>query len=194
MYSGVKMKKYIYTFIIIGVLAFLGLEVYNETTKDKTPGKAKRLACQQVTTTFERGYGQEDIQKVKELLLAGNYKTKSTLEKAKYMESTLFEFVKLSYLDEVLENLLKERINKVIQSDEKVTIHYNIYENDKNDPGKKTKAAKLYRGYVVMKFLNGNNKLVYQIQIDFMNEKGEDIPQKIECGIESFLTYKQEIK
>ncbi len=184
------MKKYILAFIALLLLGLVGSAIYEQTTKDKVPGKAKRLECHKKTTAFERGYGDEDIQKAQKALLNGNYQIISGVDKSTYMESTLFNFVDMSKLDKYLNEVLQKRIIKKENiKDEAIRVNYKVYENDKEDPKKKSDNCKLFRGYVVMKFINQNNKVVYQIQIDFMDQKGKDIPNTLECALESFLTF-----
>ena len=111
------------------------------------------------------------------------------MEKATYAPSKLFNYVKLSDIDKITQIELDSYIVKKEVLDDKLRISYYIYENDVGDPGKKTKKSKLYAGYVVYKFYNKNNKLIYQSQIDFMNKQGADIAQSVKCAIKSFATY-----
>jgi len=69
-------------------------------------------------------------------------------------------------------------------------LSYYIYENDIKDPGKKNEKSKKYAGYIVTKLRNKKNKLIYQNQIDFMDFKGADLANSVECSVESLLTYK----
>lgn len=188
------MKKYIITFFVLVIFGLIGNSVYIQMTKDKVPGKAKRLDCHKTTTAFERGYGIEDIQDAKELLLSGNYKIVSGIDQATYMKSSLFDFIDMEKLDKTLAFFLLQKVQKERKVSELLNIEYKVYENDKEDPKKKSDNCKLFRGYVVMKFKNQNNKVVYQVQIDFMDQEGKDIPKTLECAVESFLTYNKEIK
>ena len=190
MYSGIVLKKYIVTFVVLVIVGILGNSIYTQMTKDKVPGKAKRLECHKKATTFERGYGSEDILKAQELLLSGNYRITSDIDKATFMQSTLFDFVDMKQLDKRLGSIILKNIKEMKQANQIVNVEYKVYENDKDDPKKKTDNCKLFRGYVVMKFKNQNNKIVYQVQIDFMDQEGKDIEKTLECAIESFITYK----
>ena len=62
-----------------------------------------------------------------------------------------------------------------------------IYENDKEDKGKKNNDAKSYAGYLVFEF-KYNNTLVYKIQSDYMNLNGNDIEDRMNCAIKSFVS------
>jgi len=183
------MKKYIGIFISVFLLVIVGNSIYTQINKKPISAKAKRLPCQKITTSFEKAFDKDGIKKGQLQLEAGNFKFTSYVEKSIYMKSRLFKYVKLSQMDAVtLKELQKYKIND-IQTQDKLRVLYYIYENDKSNPGKKTKKSKIYEGYVVFKFFNINNKLIYQAQIDFMNNKGSDIPQKIKCAIKSFATY-----
>jgi hypothetical protein len=192
MYSGIEMKKYIIAFFVLVIFGLIANSVYTQMTKDKVPGKVKRLDCHKKTTAFERGYGLEDIKDAQELLLNGNYKITSGIDKSTYMQSTLFDFVDMEKLDKEFSFFVLQKVNAEKKANEILQIEYKVYENDKEDPKKKSDNCKLFRGYVVMKFKNKNNKVLYQIQIDFMDQEGKDIPKTLECGIESFITYKKE--
>ena len=98
----------------------------------------------------------------------------------------------MEQLDQNLGSILVKTIKENKQENQIVEVDYKVYENDKEDPKKKTDSCKLFRGYVVMKFKNHNNKVVYQVQIDFMDNEGKDIPKTLECAVESFVTYKEE--
>lgn len=66
-------------------------------------------------------------------------------------------------------------------------INYYIYENDKEDSGKKNNDAKSYAGYLVFEF-KYDNKLVYKIQTDYMNLDGNDIDDRMDCAVNSFIS------
>ena len=172
------------------IVGFVGKSIYDETTKEEIPGKTARLDCHKKVTTFERGYGDEDIQKAQKILESGNYHIKSDIDKSTYMPSTLFDFISLEELDKGFSSFIQKRFPLQNVTDEALKIEYTIYENDRDDPKKKSDNCKFFRGYVVMKFLNQNNKLLYQIQIDFLDNEGRDIADTLQCALESFVTYK----
>ena len=66
-------------------------------------------------------------------------------------------------------------------------INYYIYENDKEDRGKKNKDAKSYAGYLMFEF-KYDNKLVYKIQTDYMNIDANDLEDRMDCVINSFIS------
>lgn len=105
------------------------------------------------------------------------------------MQSSLFNTVDMKALDKIMIETLKSYSKGKINPNSKNTVEYKVYENDKEDPKKKSDSCKLFRGYVVMKFINQNNKTVYQNQIDFMDYEGKDIPDTIRCGVSAFMTY-----
>ena len=76
---------------------------------------------------------------------------------------------------------------RATKSNKKLVIDYFIYENDKDDPGKKTAKSKLYAGYLVFNFLLEGEQ-VYRLQIDFMDMQGKDIDEKIRCIMKSVLS------
>ena len=184
------MKNYIIVFVVVFIGYFVGESIYTQMNKDKTSGKAKRLECQKLVTTFERGFANEDIKKAQVQLESGDVKFTSTIEKSIYAKSELFNYVKLKKTDMIFSQELEKYIlNEKISTNIPLKIIYNIYENDVKDPGKKTKKSKEYAGYIVLQVKNENNKTIYKVQIDFMDKKGADIAQSIKCSIKSFATY-----
>jgi hypothetical protein len=183
------MRKNISLFITIFLVIIIGNAIYTQVTKESNSPKAKRLPCQQHQTSFERGFDNSLIKIAQKQLENGNFKFSSYVEKAQYSKSKLFDFVKLSDMDKVTQNELLSYTKNRQESKNKLKIVYYIYENDIKNPGKKTKKSKLYAGYVVYKFYNNKNKLIYQSQIDFMDKKGADIPKSIRCAIKSFTTF-----
>lgn len=184
------MKKYIVTFISVFVLYLIGNSIYVEMNKDKTPGKAKRIECQKKVTSFERGFNTTQIKEAQQEIKNGAVTFTSGVEKATYAESALFEYISLKETDIIFKNMLVSFVeNSDSTVDKKYKISYYIYENDIKDPGKKTKKSKKYAGYVVLEVKNSNNKTIYKVQIDFMDFKGADIQQSIECAVKSFMTY-----
>lgn len=89
----------------------------------------------------------------------GNLNITIEIEKEKYMKSKLFEYVD--------KNKLKKEFSKLLHTNSSPTSSINIlvYENDKDNPGKKTKKSKIYAGYLVFIFKT-YNKLVYKLQIE----------------------------
>jgi predicted DNA-binding protein (UPF0278 family) len=183
------MKNNIGIFIAVFLTVLVANAIYEQINKEQISAKAVRLECQKKVTSFEKGFGNEAIKDAQTLLENGNFKINSYIEKSVYMESKLFEYIKLSDIDKIAKIELEKYIKNKNTNDGELKVTYYIYENDKKHPGKKTEKSKNYAGYVVFKFKNTQNKLVFQSQIDFMNMQGKDIPQSIQCAIESFTTY-----
>jgi len=182
------MKNYI-GYVIGFVLIFIvGSSIYEHNKKSDAYKKSQRLDCHKTMTSFERVYDVSKIKDAQNMLLSGNYLLSSSVQKSVYAKSKLFDFVKLEDMDKVALKTIKSYVKKLEPSDNKLKISYYIYENDVKDPGKKTEKSKLYAGYVVFRFSNQNDELIYQSQIDFMNKQGADLPKSIECAIKSFIT------
>lgn len=133
------------------------------------------------------------MQSLQEALENDDYTLNIDIEKSKYMASRLFYFVDPNKVKEQIETKIKTYNKNKKDLKEDVTINVLIYENDKEDPGKKTEKAKTYAGYLVFS-CKVNNQLAYKIQIDFMDFEGLDIPNKISCAIDSIMTIKNEVK
>ena len=174
------MKKYIYITIILLFLGMLGNSIYQEIHKKES--KSARLVCHKNSTVFERVFKPKELIDLQKSIKNGNIKVTTEIEKSKYMNSTLFQ-----YLDQ---NKVKNDFKRLLvgtNQNANTLVNILIYENDKKDPGKKNAKAKLYAGYLVFSF-SVNNKLIYKLQIDFFDKKGKDIPKILECGLQSILT------
>ena len=154
------MKLYIGIFIGACFVYLIGSSIYTQIQKENKSARSSRISCHKDATVFERLYIEKEKKAIQKKLEEGNYTLSSSVLKAVYSKSKLFDFVDLDY----------------------------IYENDVDDPGKKTAKSKLYAGYIVVKFKNDKNELIYQVQVDFMDKKGADLPQSIKCAIKSFIT------
>ena len=179
--------KYIYAIVAIALLYFVGNDIYKQNTKTAGGGKSTRLACHKTCKVFERIYDDTLLKKAQESVRAGEYELTSRIKEAKFMETKMFQYVQLEKVDQMVKDAIEKRKQADTKADGKVHIDYYIYENDKADPGKKTKKSKLYAGF--LRFgMTYNGKKFYSVQADFMNLEGEDIPKSVECAIESFMT------
>ena len=172
---------------LILLILFVTFAVFEEL--NKFDPKQKRLSCQEKTGTFEKIEFENPIWETNNLIETNNFTIKSNIEYSKYMESHLINILNVKQADEILNRVLKNYIKSDIPNDKKLVIDYYIYENDKEDPGKKTPKSKLYAGYLLFKFkLDG--KLVYKIQTDYMSFEAKDIEERMDCVIKSFISIK----
>jgi len=180
------MIKKIVPLLLIGLISFFFYGVFTKATKS---AKSKRIECQMKTTTFEKIFVEEPIQEAIYAFKTGNYEIHSSIEYSKYMKSYLINILNKEQSDEILQKI----INKYLVSNEqkieekKLSINYYIYENDKEDTGKKNKEAKSYAGYLVFEF-KFDKKLVYKIQIDYMDLDAKDVEDRMDCVVHSFLS------
>ena len=173
----------IYILIIVAFISFIVYGVFNQNRIDP---KVKRVACQNSVTTFEKIYST-DLKFAKELLLSSNYIIESKIEYSKSMKSNLYNIFSNKQSDQILNDVLSKFKNSDKKYDKKLLISYYIYENDKEDKGKKNKDAKSYAGYLVFEF-KYDKKLVYKIQTDYMNLDAKDIDERMDCVVNSFIS------
>ena len=179
--------KRILPIILILLVLFVTFAVFEEI--NKFDPKQKRLACQEKTTTFEKIEFEHPIWETNNLIETNNFIIKSNIEYSKYMESHLINILDVTQADAILNKVLKNYIKSNTPSDKKLVIDYYIYENDKEDKGKKSPKAKLYAGYLMFEFkLDGN--VVYKIQSDYMSFEAKDIEERMDCIIKSFISIK----
>lgn len=180
------MKKYIYIVFSLLVIGAIGKSIYDQVNKKSA--KSTRIECHKYSTVFERVLKPELVHEFQRYFNEGKVNVTIKIEKAKYMESKLFE-----YLDDTTLKNSFITLSKLQDQTKKypASIDILIYENDKKDPGKKTAKSKLYAGYLVFS-AKLDNKLVYKLQIDFLDEKGNDTQKVIECVIKSIQSIQGE--
>ncbi|RXJ88032.1 hypothetical protein [Arcobacter sp. CECT 8985] len=179
------MNKILYIFIALFISA-ISYGVYKEVTKVKT--KIIRLDCQKKTTTFEKLYDNQQLKKAQKLLFNNSYNLITQIEYSKYMKSKLINHFSKDNFIKIINNSIKEQIKSQKKpTEQKLTIKAYLYENDKKDINKKSAKSKLFEGYVLIEFIL-NNKTLYKIQTDYMNNSSTDIKQRIDCAIKSFIT------
>jgi hypothetical protein len=177
------MKKII-LFLFVLLLLALVYSFYKEVTTTKNP---KRIACQEKTTTFEKINSNAPIKEAIELLKTQQYIIKSHIEYSTYMPSYLINILNIQEANELLEEVISSHTTQTANSAHALLIDYYIYENDKEDKGKKNAQAKKYAGYVVFEF-KLNNQLIYKIQTDYMDIDAKDLKERFSCVIESFIS------
>lgn len=180
----------LYSLLIIAIVLFFGYGIFTNVNKDPLK-KEKRIECQKKTITFESISNKKYINEAKNLLQTNNYQIISKIEQSVYMESKILNFITKEKADKLLVNSIKKYQKEVKNLDKKLIIDYYIYENDKEDKGKKSDKAKLYAGYLVFEF-KLQNKVLYKIQTDYMKMDTSDIPERMDCIIKSFITLKGE--
>ena len=116
--------------------AFISFIVYGVFNQNRIDPKVKRVPCQNSVTTFEKIYST-DLKFAKELLLSSNYIIESKIEYSKSMKSNLYNIFSNKQSDQILNDVLSKFKNSDKKYDKKLLISYYIYENDKEDKGKK---------------------------------------------------------
>lgn len=169
------------------IVFFVSSAIYEQMNKKSA--KSTRLDCHKKSIVFERVNNPKLISQLQELLKSSEVIISTRIEKAKYMQSTLFEYIDEKNVKELLKRYIKAYNKDNININKNITIDLLIYENDKKDPGKKTKKSKLYAGYLVFDF-KLDRKNVYKIQIDFMDLQGRDISEKLKCALKSVMSVK----
>ncbi len=182
------MKNKIWIIVAILALAIFGNEIYKQVNKKPKSAKATRLDCQKVAVTFEKVVKKDLIENLQQTLKSGDYTLDVWADKAKYMKSVMFEYVDIKAIDkDIREKIKNYPLDIEAKKINDIFVDVMVYENDKKDPGKKTKKSKLYAGYLEFAF-KVDKKVVYKIQIDFMDLKGEDISERISCVVKSVMS------
>jgi hypothetical protein len=178
-------KNFLLGFIIATITFYLAQGLYKKLT---THANVTKIPCQMEVVVFERLYEKSLLKELQNALRKGDYTLEVEIRKSRYMKTRLFKYVDKKELQNSIEHTFKKYKKELHVDVPSLHVNVLVYENDKLDPGKKTPKSKLYTGYLVFSFYN-KNTLVYKVQIDFMQPHGEDIPKRIECGVESFMKY-----
>lgn len=182
------MFKYFYGVLIALLLYLAGSSIYEYMTK--IDPKSSRLACQKEVTTFETFRNPQQIPEMIKVLKSGNYKLDSKIRFSKYMKSQLGRYLKVEDVDAMINDTISKQISGEKLMEKEVLIDYFVYENDKEDPGKKTAKSKQYAGYIYLNF-KLDQKSVYDVQIDYKDLEAKDLKKRIECAIASCLSADQ---
>ncbi|QOG11901.1 hypothetical protein [Arcobacter sp. FWKO B] len=174
------MKKSILALFIIGLVVIVAQSIYQQL--NKKVAKSSRIECHKNVTVFERVYNNEKINAIQEFIKDGTFEISLKAEPSKYMKSQLFNYVDSQAVKEYIQNSFG-----LTTLDNALKINVLLYENDKEDPGKKSAEAKMYAGYLMFDFYL-ENEMIYKVQIDFMDMQGNDINKTIDCIKQSILS------
>lgn len=177
---------------VLGVIAVLffymiGTEVIG--FMNKKSANSARLECHKKSTTFEYVYQKDCVSMMLDAIQSNHVKLRSKFQLSEHMQTKLANHISLTQVDKMIKDQINLRKVTDKKSDKELLIDYFIYENDKEDPGKKTAKSKRYAGYLVFHFLIEDEK-IYRIQIDFMDLQGEDIEEKVGCVFDSVMSLK----
>lgn len=178
--KNLQIKKIIFIIVVVTVFVVIGESIYAQINKKKL--SSARLQCHKQTTTFEKIFDKNHIKDLQDSLKKGSFLVTLTTQPSVFMPSDLFNHLQK---DKLIRTIKDEFGFK--NEDKSAKIDILLYENDKLDPKKKSPKAKLYEGYLLFNF-QFNDATVYKVQLDFYEEKGEDIPQIISCAKNSIMT------
>ena len=178
------MRRIASIILIVLAVGFIADAVYKQMHK-QGPNLAL-LPCQKEVVVFDKIYDTALFKKAQKALFEGSVFIHSSIKKSHYMPTRLFEYVDINDVDRYFTHAILQMGGQRSGSS-KLSIEYYVYENDKDDPGKKTAKAKAYAGYLHINFLYDDVRC-YTLQIDFMDDQGGDIPKRIDCALKTFLS------
>ncbi len=169
------MKKIVYGIIALAICLSLVVFYVN-----RQPSKPK---CLSEVTAFDKRSG--DINALVKEIESGAIHYRCDVYKSKYMHSRVETYTDSELLKKASEEVFgKEEDTK----NSNVEIRCELYENDKEDPGKKSSSCKLFAGYLLYTFtLDGEQ--IYKIQIDVEKSDFSDIPLRLNCIKNSLYYY-----
>lgn len=141
-----------------------------------------KLACQELTKTRDKIFNEELLKKSYILFEKGNYEINGGFIKPKFGKFFLKDKITLKQAnDEFLKNIkIKQTHSEIF-----LNIKYEIIENDKNDPRKKSEASKAYAGNLITSF-RVNGREAFRVSTYFLTYNKKEIEEKISCSIKAF--------
>ena len=134
------------------VMLSISMILYSKFIANDEPEEAKKikvtpLSCEKEVFSTSKLYNQKLLNDSINALDKGYYKLDGAYVKSVYSDSIIEEFISLGEIDgfykKAIEKNPKEDISKFL------TIKYEIIENDKKDPNKKSKECKICSGSIL---------------------------------------------
>ncbi len=167
-------------FLIIAIIILGAAIGYFSLSEPKKP------ECQNGFHCFEKlSENRGDIKKIIKLLDRGDVNYQCKIIKSQYMKSEITDYISEGKFLELTESIFGK---SGTQNPKNLTVKCKLYENDIEDPKKKSNSCKLFAGYLLYEFII-QEQTVYKIQIDYTNIKGKDIQRKLNCIKESLYRY-----
>jgi len=156
--------------------------------KEVTKEEVIPLSCEKDIFSTSKVFNQKLLNDSQKALNKGFYKIQGEYIKSKYSKSIIEEFISLDEIDSFYKNSIqvnpKNDINKFL------TIDYEIIENDKKDPNKKSKECKICSGSIMTSF-KADKTEIFRFYIDFNLYDKDEIKRRIDCTIKA---YKNNVK
>ncbi|MGE0051054.1 MAG: hypothetical protein AB7S49_05955 [Arcobacter sp.] len=156
--------------------------------KEITKEEVIPLSCEKDIFSTSKVFNQKLLNDSQKALNKGFYKIQGEYIKLKYSKSIIEEFISLDEIDSFYKDSIqvnpKNDINKFL------TIDYEIIENDKKDPNKKSKECKICSGSIMTSF-KADKTEIFRFYIDFNLYDKDEIKRRIDCTIKA---YKNNVK
>lgn len=170
------------------VILSISMILYSKFIANDEPEEAKKikvtpLSCEKEIFSTSKLYNQKLLNDSINALDKGYYKLDGAYVKSVHSDSIIEEFISLGEIDgfykKAIEKNPKEDISKFL------TIKYEIIENDKKDPNKKSKECKICSGSILTSF-KANESEIFRFYIDFNLYDKDEISRRIDCTIKAY--------
>lgn len=141
------------------------------------------LPCQQSIYTTQKIFDKELLTQASQFYENGQYEIRGGMILSEHMPSQIKDILTQDESDKLFLDIIKIVMKKDAQR--YVTIQYEIIENDKQDPRKKSEECKLIDGSLMTSF-RVNGKEAYRMYTDFEKATLPSIKERMECTIEAF--------
>lgn len=192
MRRGMRQSLIVNNFFTLASIIIISVTItlYTKYFSDPEPTKeiVTPLACQDESFFTLKVFNQKLLNESMKALNKGFYKLDGGYIKAQYADSIIEEFIKLdevnNYYIKAISTPPKDEISKYL------TINYELIENDRKDPNKKSKDCKLCSGSIQTSFRAGNVE-IFRYYTDFLIFNKKEIESRIDCTIK---VYKNHVK
>ncbi len=191
--DGAKVNRFftLATIVIMAAVMSLYVRFLDEINQSDVQKAVKNsgLACQKEVVCFDKVFDANKLKAAISLYKKGNYTLQGEFEYAQYMQTILKDKIDPQKINDYFTKAINIIPNPKMQKI--VNIEYEVIENDKLHPNKKSsksKHCKLYAGFLLTSFkVNGKN--LFRMQIDFNHYDEKEIQQRIDCTLKAFLSH-----
>lgn len=141
------------------------------------------LPCQKLTYTSQKIFNESLLQEAYALYNQGQFVLNGGVIPSEHAPSKIKELIDIPKSDKLFLDTINKNVPKDMQR--YVTIKYEVIENDKEDPRKKSEECRLVDGSLMTSF-RVNGKEAYRMYTDFEKATLQDISQRVQCTIKAF--------
>lgn len=178
------------TIVMVSVVLVLYTKyiLKDENQQNESKNQIVKLDCEKEEYTYSKVFNQKLLNNSINALEKGYYILDGAFLEAEYMKSNIKDFVSLEEVDKFFVDSIGIKAKKDIKKF--VKIQYELIENDKKNPRKKSDEIKLNAGSLKTSFIV-NSKEIFRVYTDFTYMYKNAIKQRANCSIKVFRNHVQ---